>query len=328
MLREPTVADLVAARRVVDRYLPRAPLERSPLLSTDLGADIYLKIETFKPTRTFKVRGALNKIASLDDAARRRGVVAASAGSHAQGVAFAASALGAPATVIMPRGVSDTIVRVCQAYGAEVLLEGDVYDDTLALAHRIEQEQGKTLIHPYADPLVIAGQGTIGLEILDDLHDVELIIVAVGGGGLITGIALAVRSSRPAVEIVGVEPEGADAVGRSVRAGQPVVLEHPQSIADKLVAKSTEALNVTLATRYIDRFVTVTDNDLERASYEYLEALSLLVEPSGAAPLAAVRAGKVDPRGRRTVLVISGGNATPALIARIVGRREAAEAHA
>ena len=328
MQREPTVADLVAARRVVDRYLPRAPLERSPLLSADLGADIYLKIETFKPTRTFKVRGALNKIASLDDAARRRGVVAASAGSHAQGVAFAASALGAPATVIMPRGVSDTIVRVCQAYGAEVLLEGDVYDDTLALAHRIEQEQGKTLIHPYADPLVIAGQGTIGLEILDDLPDVELIIVAVGGGGLITGIALAVRSSRPAVEIVGVEPEGADAVGRSVTAGQPVVLEHPQSIADKLVAKSTEALNVTLATRYIDRFVTVTDNDLERASYEYLEALSLLVEPSGAAPLAAVRAGKVDPRGRRTVLVISGGNATPALIARIVGRREAAEAHA
>ena len=328
MQREPTVADLVAARRVVDRYLPRAPLERSPLLSADLGADIYLKIETFKPTRTFKVRGALNKIASLDDAARRRGVVAASAGSHAQGVAFAASALGAPATVIMPRGVSDTIVRVCQAYGAEVLLEGDVYDDTLALAHRIEREQGKTLIHPYADPLVIAGQGTIGLEILDDLPDVELIIVAVGGGGLITGIALAVHSWRPAVEIVGVEPEGADAVGRSVTAGQPVVLEHPQSIADKLVAKSTEALNVTLATRYIDRFVTVTDNDLERASYEYLEALSLLVEPSGAAPLAAVRAGKVDPRGRRTVLVISGGNATPALIARIVARREAAEAHA
>ena len=304
------------------------PLERSPLLSADLGADIYLKIETFKPTRTFKVRGALNKIASLDDAARRRGVVAASAGSHAQGVAFAASALGAPATVIMPRGVSDTTVRVCQAYGAAVLLEGDVYDDTLALAHRIEREQGKTLIHPYADPLVIAGQGTIGLEILDDLPDVELIIVAVGGGGLITGIALAVRSSRPAVEIVGVEPEGADAVGRSVRAGQPVVLEHPQSIADKLVAKSTEALNVTLATRYVDRFVTVTDNDLERASYEYLEALSLLVEPSGAAPLAAVRAGKVDPRGLRTVLVISGGNATPALIARIVAQREAAEAHA
>jgi len=326
--REPTVADLVAARRVVDRYLPRAPLERSPLLSAELGGDIYLKIETFKPTRTFKVRGALNKIASLDDAARRRGVVAASAGSHAQGVAFAASALGAPATVVMPRGVSDTIVRVCRAYGAEVLLEGDVYDDTLALVHQIERDQGKTLVHPYADPLVIAGQGTIGLEILDDLPEVELVVVAVGGGGLITGIALALKSSRRAVQIVGVEPEGADAVGRSVRAGHPVVLDHPQSIADKLVAKSTDALNVDLATRYVDRFVTVSDEDLERASYEYLEALSLLVEPSGAAPLAAVRAGRVDPRGRRTVLVVSGGNATPALIARIAAQREAAETRA
>jgi threonine dehydratase len=324
--REPTIADLVAARTVVNRYLPRAPLERSPLLSADLDADIYLKIETFKPTRTFKVRGALNKIASLDDAARRRGVVAASAGSHAQGVAFAASALGALATVVMPRGVSGTIIRVCQAYGAEVLLEGDVYDDTLALAHRIEREQGKTFVHPYADPLVIAGQGTIGLEILDDLPDVELVIVAVGGGGLITGIALALRNSLPAIRIVGVEPDGSDAFGRSVRAGHPVVLDHPHSVADKLVSKSTDALNILLAARDVDEFVTVADEDLERASYEYLDSLSLLVEPSGAAPLAAVRAGRVDPRGRRTVLVVSGGNATPALIARIAAERETAMA--
>src|SRR5213592_3552873 len=280
--REPTVADVVAARRVVDRHLPRAPLERSPLLSSYFDADIHLKIETFKPTRTFKVRGALNKIASLDGAARDRGVVAASAGSHAQGVAYAASALGAPATVVMPRGVSEMIVRVCRAYGAEVRLEGSVYDDTLALAHRIEREEGKTFVHPYADPLIISGQGTIGLEVLDDLADVELVVVAVGGGGLITGIALALRSALPAVRIVGVEPEGADAVGRSVRAGHPIVLKHPQSVADKLVAKSTEALNVELASRHVDEFVTVSDGELERASYEYLEALSLLVEPSGA----------------------------------------------
>jgi threonine dehydratase len=203
-----------------------------------------------------------------------------------------------------------------------------VYDDTLALAHRIEHEQGKTFVHPYADPLIVAGQGTIGLEILEDLPDVELVIVAVGGGGLITGIALALRAARPAVRIVGVEPEGADAVGRSVRAGHPVVLDHPHSIADKLVAKSTEALNVGLAARFVDEFVTVSDRDLERASYEYLEALSLLVEPSGAAPLAAVRAGKIDPRGQRTVLVVSGGNATAALIARIAAGRDPAAARA
>src|SRR6059036_2552504 len=317
--REPTVADVVAARPVVDRYLPRAPLERSPLLSAELGAEIHLKIETFKPTRTFKVRGALNKIASLDADARRRGVVAASAGSHAQGVAFEAAALGAPATVVMPRGVAETIVRVCRAYGADVLLEGEVYDDTLALAHRIEREQGKTLVHPYADPLIVAGQGTIGLEILDDLPEVELVVVAVGGGGLISGIALALKHSRP-VRVVGVEPEGADAVGRSVWAGRPITLEHPHSVADKLVAKSTDPLNLALAARYVDEFVTVADSELERASYDYLDRLSLLVEPSGAAPLAAVLAGKVDLRGGKTVLVVSGGNATPALIARIVGR--------
>jgi threonine dehydratase len=322
--REPTIADVTAARRVVDRHLPRAPLERSPLLSDDLGADIHLKIETFKPTRTFKVRGALNKIASLDPDARRRGVVAASAGSHAQGVAYAAAALGAPATVVMPRGVSDTIVRVCRAYGAEVLLEGELYDDTLALAQRIEREQGKTLVHPYADPLIVAGQGTIGLEILEDLPDVALVIVAVGGGGLIGGIGLAIRASRPLVRIVGVEPEGADAVGRSVRAGHPVQLEHPHSVADKLVAKSTDALNVALASRYVDEFVTVSDDDLEAASLAYLESVSLLVEPSGAAPLAALRAGKVDARGGKTVLVVSGGNFNAALLARIAERHERA----
>jgi len=205
------IADIVAARRIVDRYLPRAPLERSPLLSKELGAEIHLKIETFKPTRTFKVRGALNKIASLDPAARGRGVVAASAGSHAQGVAYAAWALGVAATVVMPRGVSPTIVGVCEAYGATVLLEGDVYDDTLALADRIVREEGRTLVHPYADPLIVAGQGTIGLEILEDLPEVGTVVVGVGGGGLITGIGLAIKASRPGVRIVGVEPAGADA---------------------------------------------------------------------------------------------------------------------
>jgi threonine dehydratase len=326
--RQPTVADVVAARRVVDRYLPRAPLERSPLLSADLRAEVDLKIETFKPTRTFKVRGALNKIASLNAYARGRGVVAASAGSHAQGVAYAASALGAPATVVMPRGVSETIVRVCRAYGAEVLLEGDVYDDTLALAHRIETEQGKTFVHPYADPLIVSGQGTIGLEILEDLPEVDIIVVPVGGGGLISGIALAVKATRPAARVIGVEPEGADAVGRSVRAGHPIVLEQAHSIADKLVAKSTDELNVALASRYVDEFVTVSDGALERATYEYLDTISLLVEPSGAAPLAAVRAGKVDVAGRKVVLIVSGGNATPALIARIAADRATAAAGA
>lgn len=315
------IADIVAARRIVDRYLPRAPLERSPLLSRELGADVHLKIETFKPTRTFKVRGALVKIASLDAAARERGVVAASAGSHAQGVAYAAWALGVRATVVMPEGVSPTIVGVCGAYGATVLLEGEVYDDTLALAHRIERDEGRTFVHPYADPLIVAGQGTIGLEILEDLPDVEVVLVGVGGGGLITGIGMAIKASRPGVRVIGVEPEGADAFGRSLRAGHPVELAHPQSIADKLVAKSTQPLNVELGRAVVDEVVTVSEEALADATFEYLERLSLLVEPSGAASLAAVRAGKVRLAGRSTVLVVSGGNVAPTLLAQIVAER-------
>jgi threonine dehydratase len=317
-----SIRDVEAARLVVDRYLPRAPIERSPYLSQLLGAEILLKIETFKPTRTFKVRGALNKIASLDDEHRDRGVVAASAGSHAQGVSYAAYRLGAPATVVMPRGVSETIVGVCRAYGAEVLLEGDLYDDTLALAHRIEREHGKTLVHPYADPLIIAGQGTVGLEILDDVPDVGLVVVPVGGGGLIGGISLAVKERRPDVRIIGVEPEGADAVRRSREAGHPVVVEHPHSVADKLVAKGTEQLNVDLARAYVDEIVTVTDDALEAATYDYLERLSLLVEPSGAATLAALRSGAVRASGK-TVLVVSGGNADLRVLARILAERGA-----
>jgi threonine dehydratase len=311
------LSDVVAARAIVDRYLPRAPIERSPYLSQLLGAEILLKIETFKPTRTFKVRGALNKIASLDDAARARGVVAASAGSHAQGVSYAAWRLGAPATVVMPNRVSETTVGVCRAYGAEVLLSGELYDDTLALAHQIEREQGKTFVHPYADPLIIAGQGTIGLEILDDVPDVDTVLVGVGGGGLLAGAALAMKERLPTVRVIGVEPDGADAVRRSREAGRPVVLDHPHSVADKLVAKSTDQLNVDLIRTYVDDMVTVTDAAIEAATYDYLERLSLLVEPSGAATLAALRSGVVRPRGR-TVLVVSGGNASPAVLARII----------
>ena len=321
MQREPTIDEVRAARAIVDRYLPRAPLERSPLLSADLEADVHLKIESFKPTRAFKVRGALNKIASLDAEARRRGVVAASAGSHGQGVAWAAATLGTHAIVVMPKGVSETIVGVCRAYGAEVVLEGTVFDEAQVLARKIEREQGRTFVHPYADPLIVAGQGTIGLELLDELPDLEMIIVAVGGGGLSGGIALAVKSARRDVRVVGVEPAGADAVQRSVRAGLPVTLERPRSVADKLVARTTEPLSIEIGRRYVDDYVTVSEEALEAATFEYLDQLSLLVEPSAAAPLAAIRERKVDVKGKRVVLICSGGNIAPRELARIIRER-------
>lgn len=303
-----TIADVEAARAVVDRHLRRSPLERSPWLSRELGADVHLKLENGRPTRSFKVRGALTRISALAGEARQRGVVAASGGNHAQGVAYAAHVLGASATVVMPETVSPSIVEMCRAYGATVLLRGAIYDDTLALAHEVERAEGRTFVHAYEDPLVIAGQGTIGLEVLDDLPEVDTVVVPVGGGGLVCGIALAVkeRARRP-IEIVAVEPEGSDNLARSVRAGRPVLLDAPRSVAERLVARGTGALNVELASRYVDRFVTVPDAAIEEATLEYLDRLSLLVEPSGAATLAAVRTGAVPARGR-LALIVSGGN--------------------
>lgn len=315
------IQDVRAARTVVDRYLERSPLEHSPYLSTAFGAEIHLKLENLRPTRSFKVRGALNRISALDAPAHARGVVTASGGNHGQGVAYAAHTLGTSAVIVMPETVSPSIVEVCRAYGAEVVLRGAIYDDTVALAHEIELAQGRTFVHAYGDPLVIAGQGTIGLEILEDLPDVATVVVGVGGGGLITGIGTALKATRRQIRVVGVEPEGADAFGRSLWAGHPVELERPFSIADKLVAKSTQALNVELGLEVVDEVVTVTEEALADATFHYLERLSLLVEPSGAASLAALRSGRLDAGKGPVVLVVSGGNATPAVLARIIGER-------
>ena len=313
-----TIADVEAAREVVDRYLVRSPLERSPLLSRELGAEIHLKLENLRPVRSFKVRGALNRVAALDDAQRRRGVVTASGGNHGQAVAYAAHVFGTTATVVIPETVAPQIVEACRAYGATVVQRGSIYDDTLALAHEIESTEGRTFVHPYEDPLVIAGQGTIGLELLEDLPDVDTVVVPAGGGGLLCGIALAVKErAKGAVRVIGVEPEGADNVARSVAAGRPVTLEAPRSTAERLVAKSTGQLNVDLARRYVDGFVTVSEAAIERAVHEHLDRLSLLVEPSGAASLAAVRSGAVPARGRM-VLIVSGGNVPAPTLARIL----------
>lgn len=312
------IGDVRAARTVVDRHLERSPLEHSPFLSRSFGAEIHLKLEILRPTRSFKVRGALTCLSALDAGALSRGVVTASGGNHGQAVAYAAHVLGTSAVVVMPESVSPAIVEVCRAYGAEVLLRGAIYDDTVALAHEVERDQERTFVHPYGDPLVIAGQGTIGLEILEDLRDVDTVVVPVGGGGLLCGIALAMKEGAPRpVRVVGVEPEGSDNVARSVAAGHPVTLDAPRSVAERLVARSTEPLNVELARRYVDAFVTVSEAALEAATYEYLDRLSLLVEPSGAATLAALRSGAVEA-GLRTVLVVSGGNVPAAVLARVL----------
>lgn len=316
-----TVDDVRAALPLVRRYLDRTPLQAAPLLSEELGCEIHLKLELVQPCRVYKVRGALAKLATLDDAARRRGVVCASAGSHAQAVSWAGWRLGIPATVVMPQVASSAIVRTCRSYGATVRLEGGVYDDAAVVAHDIERREGRTYVHPFADPVVVAGQGTIGLEILEQLPDADAILAGVGGGGLISGIATAVKGSGWRGLVYGVEPEGADAVSRSVEAGRVVSIDDPRSMADKLVAKTTDAFALDLVRRYVDGMLRVSETEIAHAVFRYLDALSLLVEPSGAVGLAALMAGKVDLRGKKVVLVCSGGNVPVPLLAEILAER-------
>src|SRR3989442_8207352 len=321
-----TVDDVRRAREVVSKYLDRTPLQAAPPLSEELGCDVYLKLELVQPCRVYKVRGALAKLDSLDPERRRRGVVAASAGSHAQAVSWAGWRLDVPATVVMPRSASPAIVRICRSYGARVLLDGEVYDDAAVVAHEIEAGEGRTYVHPFADPVVVAGQGTIGLEILEQLPDAEAILAGMGGGGLVAGIATAVKGAGWRGKIYGIEPEGADAISRSLEAGRIVAVDHPHSIADKLVARTTDPFTFDLLRRHLDGTARVGESEIADAVFRYLDLLSLLVEPSGAVGLAALRAGKLDLRGKKVVLVVSGGNVPAVLLARILGERLVARA--
>lgn len=319
-----TVDDVRRAREAIRPYLDPTPLQQVPLLSAELGCEIHLKLELVQPCRVYKVRGAVAKLATLDDAARRRGVVCASAGSHAQAVAWAGWRLGVPATVVMPRTASPAIARTCRSFGATVLLEGDVYDDSAVVAREIERRDGRAYVHPFADPVVVAGQGTIGLEILEQLPRAEAILAGVGGGGLVSGIATAVKGAGWRGAVYGIEPEGADAVSRSLEAGRIVALERPGSMADKLVARTTDPLTFELLRRHVDGMVRVSEEAIADAVFRFLDALSLLAEPSGAVGLAALRSGRLDLRGRTVVLVVSGGNIPAALLARILTERVAA----
>ncbi len=281
------------------------------------GGTALLKCESLQRTGSFKIRGAYNRIALLSDGERARGVVAASAGNHGQGVALAASLLGVKAAVFMPRGAPIPKVEATVAYGGEVILEGSVYDDAHAAAVAYAEERGAVMVHPFDHPDVVAGQGTIALEILEQVPEVATIVVGVGGGGLISGIAVAAKALRPSVRIVGVEPEGARTVGRSLDAGHPVTLTELATLADGLAAKRPGDLTLELIRRHVDEMVTVTDDELAEALLLLAERAKLVVEPAGGASVAAVLAHKAAVT-EPAVLLLSGGNIDPLLLLRVV----------
>jgi len=303
------LSDVEAARERVAETARHTPLEYSHTFSELTGADVHLKLETFQRTGAFKIRGATNRIATLPEADREAGVVTASAGNHAQGVALAASRMGVDSTVVMPEDAPIAKVKATQSYGAEVELYGVDYDEAEARAHEIEREEGRYYLHAFDDPEVIAGQGTLGLEIVEDLPEVETVVVPIGGGGLVSGVATALKGRNPDTRVVGVQAEGAASVADSLEAGERVVRDSVDTIADGIATRTVGELPFEVIRERVDEVVTVTDDEIAVALTLLLERSKTLVEGAGAVPLAALLSGAIDyGEGETVVPALCGGN--------------------
>ena len=311
-----TLGMILEARERLKGVAQRTGLVQFKALS-DEQSQVFLKTEDLQNTGSFKVRGAYIKIASLSEEERACGVIASSAGNHAQGVALAAKAFGVPATIVMPAGAPLSKVKATRELGANVVLQGTVYDDAYAEACRIQQETGATFIHPFDDPMVIAGQGTIGLEIMDDLPDVRTIVVPIGGGGLASGVAAAVKMLHPNVRVVGVQASGAAGMKASMDAGRVVELPSAKTIADGIAVKKPGELTFALCSRYLDEIVTVDDDEIAQAILFLMERGKMVAEGAGAAPVAAIMNRKFDVSGK-VAAVISGGNIDVTMLSRII----------
>ncbi len=301
-------SDIVAARERIAGQVHRTPTLSASRIGQPAGVQAWLKCELLQKTGSFKVRGALNTIRQLTAEERRRGVVGVSAGNHAQALAWAARAAGTTCTVVMPADAVQAKLDATRGYGATVVQHqwGSAMFDR---ARELAAEHGYVFVHPFDDPRVVAGQGTVGLEIVEDLPEVDAIIVPVGGGGLLAGIAIAAKHFNPTVKVFGVEPAGAQALRRSLDAGRVTAIDRPQTIADGLAAPMTTELPFEIARRYVDDVVVVGDDEIVDAMRVILTSAKLLAEPAGAAGVAALLTGKLRVRaGARVVCVVSGGN--------------------
>ncbi len=325
----PTLADFEDAGRVLAPMIARTPVDGSHYLSEVLGSPVVLKLENLQRTGSFKIRGAGYRLARLSAAERARGVVAASAGNHAQGVALAAQRLGIPATIFMPYGVSVPKLLATRGYGAEVVLDGETVETPLRLAAEYAARTGAVLIHPFDHPDVIVGQGTLGMELWEQVPDLETVLVAVGGGGLAAGVAAAVKARAAAagrrVRVIGVQVGASAAYPPSLAAGRPLAIEITPTIADGIAVARPGDLPFALISEMVDEILTVEDDDIARAIVVLLERAKLVVEPAGAVGVAAILTGAVRTAGP-TAVVLSGGNIDPLLLQRVVSHGLAASA--
>ncbi len=309
-MKHVTVEEIQIAARLLDPVIRRTPVETSRPLEELVGGPVYLKCENLQRTGSFKIRGAYTRISRLSDAERAAGVVAASAGNHAQGVALAARMLGAAATVFMPVGASISKLAATRAYGATVHLVGENIDESLVAAGRFAADTGAVLVHPFDHPDILRGQGTVGLEVVQQVPDVATVLVSVGGGGLISGVATAVKGLHPATQVVGVQAEQAAAWPGSLAAGRPTRLTSMTTLADGIAVGEPSPLTFEHVSRYVDEIVTVSEGAISQAMLLCLERAKLVVEPAGVATVAALLAnpGKFRPP---VVAVLSGGNIDP-----------------
>lgn len=304
----PTIGEIREAAKNIRGIAFRTPLYKSEYLSRRFDANVFMKLECYQPTRAFKIRGAANKILSLSKAERSRGVVAASSGNHGLAVAYIANLLGIKATIVVPEHAVREKVEAIQEQGGTVVQYGRSHHERFSRAIDIQRNEGASLVHPFDDPKVIAGQGTIGLEILEDLPDVDSVIVPVGGGGLISGISLSVKAGKKDTRIYGVQSDRAGSMYESLKAGKPVMLEDTHTIADGLAPGQPGELTFRVTKEYVDSILLTSDESIQLATKTALEALHLMIEPSAAAAIAVVGSAYRPRRGESLVLVVSGGN--------------------
>jgi threonine dehydratase len=315
--------DIESARERIGGVVQPTPCLRSRVFSDQMGVRAWFKYETLQLTGSFKIRGAYNKIASLPPEEVRRGVITASAGNHAQGVAFGAAVAGVPSVIVMP--VTTPLIKIenTRRLGGEVVLKGEIFDEAYEEARRLERERGLVFVHPFDDELVMAGQGTIGLEILDAVPEAEVVVVPIGGGGLISGIATAIKARNPSVRVYGVQTEAAPAMAESLREGRVLLRPVERSVADGIAVKRPGEKTFEHIHRLVDGVVTVSEDEIRAAIVRLLETGKTVVEGAAATALAAVAGRRIpDTAGREVVMVLSGANIDVALLAHIIDRHQ------
>ena len=308
----------IKAKEKLSKVLLKTSLIQSPIFSKEAGNEVYIKPENLQKTGSFKIRGAYNKITNLNDEEKKKGVIASSAGNHAQGVAYGAKESGIKAVIVMPKSTPLIKVESTKQYGAEVVLHGDVYDDAFKKAKELEEKEGYIFVHPFDDEDVIHGQGTIALEILEELPETDIILVPIGGGGLISGIACAAKILKPEIKIIGVEPDGAASAYEAIKEDKVIELKEANTIADGTAVKKIGNTTFEYIKKYVDEIITVSDYELMESFLLLVEKHKIIAENSGILSLAALK--KLKEKNKKVVSVISGGNIDVLMISSMINK--------